>query len=74
MREVVNARDDVPRGGVAWRQPSRCFPPWRTIYGWFIRLGDAGTWESIHRLVTLDRERAEREASPSAVIIDGQSV
>ena len=37
--------------------------------------GDAGVWESVtHHLVMLDRERVGREASPSAAVIDSQSV
>ena len=75
MREIVNAVFYVLRGGIAWRLLPRCFPPWRTVYGWFIRLRDDGAWETInHHLVMLDRERTEREASPSAAIIDSQSV
>ena len=36
---------------------------------------DAGLWQSInHCLVMLDRERAGREASPSAAAVDSQSV
>lgn len=39
------------------------------------RFRDDGTWETInHHLVMLDRERAGREASPTAAVIDSQSV
>jgi transposase len=42
---------------------------------WFTRFRDDGIWESLnHQLVKRDRERAGREASPSAAIIDSQSV
>ncbi len=59
MREIVNAIFYVLRGGIAWRPLPRRFPPWRTVYGWFIPLRDDGVWESInHHLVMLDRERA----------------
>ena len=48
---------------------ARClthFPPHQTIYRWFTRFRDDGTWESLnHHLVMLDRERVGREASPS---------
>lgn len=75
MREIVNAISYVLRGGIAWRLLPHCFAPWRTVYEWFVRLRDAGTWETInHHLVMLDRERAGREASPSAAVIDSQSV
>src|SRR6202035_1539371 len=38
-------------------------------------ISDDGTWENLnHHLVMLDRERVGRESSPSAAIIDSQSV
>jgi putative transposase len=75
MREVVNAIFYVLRGGVPWRMLPEHFPPHQTTYRWFVRFRDSGLWESInHHLVMLDRERTGREASPSAAIIDTQSV
>ena len=51
------------------------FPPHQTTYRWFTRFRDDGTWETLnHHLVMLDRQRVGREASPSAAIIDSQSV
>jgi transposase len=50
-------------------------PPRQTVYGWFASFRDRGVWQRLnHRLVMLDRERAGREASPSAAVIDSQSV
>jgi transposase len=47
----------------------------RTVYRWFARLRDDGTWENInHHLVMLDRVRTGREASPTAAVVDSQSV
>jgi transposase len=75
MREVINAICYVLRGGIAWRLMPDTFPPWRTIYRWFARLRDDGTWETInHHLVMQDRERVGREASPTAAVMDRQSV
>ena len=75
MREVVNAISYVLRGGVAWRLMPRCFPPWRTVYRWFARFRDDGTWEVInHYLVMRDRERVGRGASPTAAVVDSQTV
>jgi putative transposase len=75
MREVVNAMCYVLRGGIAWRLMPDSFPPWRTVYRWFARLRDDGTWETInHHLVMRDRERSGREASPTAAVMDSQSV
>ena len=50
-------------------------PPWSTVYRWFAVWRDACVFERInHRLVMADRERVGRQASPSAAIIDSQSV
>ena len=52
-----------------------CFPPPHTVYRWFARWRDDGTWQAVnHHLVMLDRERVGREASPTAGVIDSQSV
>ena len=75
MREVINAIFFVLRGGIPWRMLPEHFPPHQTAYRWFMRFRDDGTWESLnHQLVMLDRERVGREASPSAAVIDTQSV
>ncbi|MGH7070247.1 MAG: IS5 family transposase [Acetobacteraceae bacterium] len=75
MRELINAIFFVLRGGCPWRMLPAHFPPHQTVYRWFTRFRDDGTWESLnHHLVMLDRERAGREASPSGAVIDTQSV
>ncbi len=75
MREIVSAIFYVLRGGIAWSLLPKDFPPTSTVYRWFARFRDDGTWERInHYLVMLDRERAGREASPTAAVIDSQSV
>jgi transposase len=75
MRAIVEAIFYVLRGGVPWRMLPKCFPPRQTVYGWFAAFRDAGVWEAMnHHLVMLDRERSGREASPSAAVIDSQSV
>jgi transposase len=75
MREMMNAIFYVLRGGMPWRMLPEHFPPHQTSYRWFTRFRDNGTWEALnHQLVALDRARAGREASPSAAVIDTQSV
>ena len=75
MRELMNALFFVLRGGCPWRMLPEHFPPHQTTYRWFTRFRDDGTWENLnHHLVMLDRERVGREASPSAAVIDSQSV
>lgn len=75
LREIVNAIFYVLRGGIAWRLLPSDFPPWSTVYRWFAAWRDAGLFETInHALLMADRERAGRQASPSAAIVDSQSV
>jgi transposase len=75
MREMLNAIFYMLRSGCPWRLLPDHFPPHQTTYRWFVRLRDDGLWESLnHHLVMLDRERVGREASPSAAVIDSQSV
>jgi transposase len=51
------------------------FPPWQTVYWWFRRFVRLLLFRTIHDVaVMIDRERAGREASPSAGVIDSQSV
>jgi len=75
MREMLNAIFCVLRSGCPWRLLPEHFPPHQTTYRWFVRFRDDGLWESLnHQFVMLDRERVGREASPSAAVIDSQSV
>ena len=75
LREMTNAIFYVLRSGCPWRLLPAHFPPHQTTYGWFVRLRDAGSWESLNQtLLMRDRERVGREASPSAAVIDCQSV
>lgn len=75
MREICNAIFYILRGGVPWRILPDCFPPRQTVDGWFAAFRDGVVWETLnYHLVVLDRERAGREASPTAAIIDSQSV
>jgi transposase len=54
---------------------TRSLPPHQTAYRWFTRFRDDGTWERLnHHLVALDRGRVGCEASPTAAVIDTQSV
>jgi hypothetical protein len=56
-----------------WQVIAPFMPP--PAKSWFVRFRDEGLWESLsHQLVMLDRERVGREASPSAAVIDSQSV
>ena len=50
-------------------------PPEGTVRSWFRRFRDEAVFERMARaLGSVDRERAGREASPSAAVMDSQSV
>jgi putative transposase len=75
MREVINGILYVLRSGCTWRMMPHDLPPWSTAWGFFRRWRKDGTWERIHdALRPRVREAAGREPTPSAAIIDSQSV
>lgn len=75
MREVINAILYVLRSGCPWRMIPHDLPPWSTVWGYFRRWRNDGTWERIdNALRPKVREMEGREPTPSAAIIDSQSV
>jgi len=75
-REIVEALLYLLRGGLPWRMlPPGLFPPMTTVQHYFYLWRDMGLWSSInHTLLMMAREAMGREASPSAGVIDSQSV
>ncbi len=75
LRLVVNALLYLLRTGCQWRMIPRDFPNWNTVRYHFDEWKRTGTWE---RLNTALREQArqavEREPTPTAGILDRQSV
>src|SRR5215210_5961614 len=58
-----------------WASLPKDLPPRSTVNDYFCRWNDDGTLDRIHHaLYVRCRELAEREASPTAAIIDSQSV
>lgn len=75
LREVVNALFYQLRNGGCWRDLPHDLPPWTTVYDQFRRWRNDGTIEVLHLdLRELMRQQSGREASPSAAILDSQSV
>jgi transposase len=75
LRAVVNALLYMLTTGCQWRQLPKEFPPFSTVQRFFYRWRDDGLWQQInHELVMRVREASGREASPSAGVIDSQSV
>jgi putative transposase len=75
LRRVMNAILYIASSGGAWRMLPKCFPPVSTVRGYFYAWRNSGLLITInHILVMTARQQAGREASPSAGVIDSQSV
>jgi transposase len=75
VREVVNGLMYVLSSGCQWRAIPKDLPPRSTVYDYFDLWSWDGTLDRIHDALYLRcREAASREASPTAAIIDSQSV
>ncbi len=75
IREILNGLLYVLSTGCQWRAIPTDLPPRSTIFEYFARWQADGTWRQLHTtLYVRCRAQAEREASPSACIIDSQSV
>ena len=79
------ARGGFPRGdqrgalsgafGLRVADAAHPFGPWQTVYGWFRELARRFLFQTIHDVeLMLDRERQSREHSPSAAVVDSQTV
>jgi len=74
-RSVLNAIIYVVRSGCPWRLLPHEFPNWKTVYGIFLCWRNEGTWQRIHdALRDMLRRCMGRKTSPSAAIIDSQTV
>ena len=75
IREVVNGLMYVLSTGCQWRAVPKDLPPSTTIHDYFRRWTDDRTLDRLHQaLYVRCRELADRAASPTAAIIDSQSV
>ena len=75
MRQILNGIFYVLRSGGAWRLLPHEYPPWSTVYDYFRKWRNAGIWEGMVRTLRERlREQSGRQATPSAGMIDSQSV
>lgn len=75
MRQVANGVMYVLSTGCQWRYLPKDLPPKSTVHGYLKRWEYEGTLQRIHyALYQQCREQVEREVSPTACIIDSQSV
>ena len=75
VREVVNGIMYILSTGCQWAALPKDLPPRSTVNGYFLRWDHDRTLERLHHALYVQcREQAGREASPTAAIIDSQSV
>jgi len=75
MRAVMNGVMYILSTGCQWRAIPKDFPSRSTVHRYFIWWQCDGVLDQIHDALYVEcRENAERDASPSACIIDSQSV
>jgi transposase len=74
-RDLINGLMYILSTGCQWRAIPKDLPPRSTLYNYFDLWSWDGTLERIHHALYVEcREAAGREASPTAAIIDSQSV
>lgn len=74
-REILNGILYIVRAGSAWHLMPHDLPPWLTCYHYFNLWSRNGTWKQLYTaLCEADRERVGREPTPSAAVLDSQSV
>ncbi len=75
IRSIINAIRYLLKSGCQWRMLPKEYPPWESVYGYVRRWRRTGKLDAIHEnLRGAVRVKAGRAATPSAGIIDSQSV
>ena len=74
-RRIINAILYWVRTGCQWRYLPKSFPNWSTVYGVFRKWRIWGLWKRINdKLREKVRKHASKKPTPTAAIIDSQSV
>jgi putative transposase len=75
MRAVINAILYIVVGGCQWRMLPRTYPKWKSVYDYFSRWRDDGTWQRIHDMLRAELRRSVgRDKHATAGCLDSQSV
>jgi putative transposase len=75
LRDVLDGIFYVVKGGVPWRMLPHDLPPWGTVHYYYRRWRLDGTWgEILDVLRTRLRHADGRQKSPSAAVVDSQTV
>lgn len=75
QREMLNTIVYVSRTGCSWRMLPHDLPPWKAVYAYFRKLTALNLWQTINNhLREQVRLSQARDAHPSTIIVDSQSV
>jgi len=75
IREIVNAIFYLNKTGCQWRAVPHDLPNWSTVHTYYRNWRLTGIWDRIHDALRAQVRRKEgREESPSAAIMDSQTV
>lgn len=75
IRSIINAIRYVMKSDYQCRLLPKEFPPWQTVYDYYLRWRKNGKWQEIHdALVNQVREKVGKKPTPTVGIIDSQSV
>jgi len=75
IREIVNAIFYLNKTGCQWRSLPHDLPNWSTVHTYYRNWRLTGIWDRIHDALRAQVRRKEgREESPSAAIMDSQTV
>ena len=74
-RSLVEAVLYILKTGCQWRMLPHDYPPHNTVWSFYRRARDKGTWDTVMKhLVKVTRKNAGRNENPSYALIDSQSV
>ena len=74
-RIILNALFYLIRAGCPWRLLPKDFPPFTTVQNQFYAWRDSGVWTQILAIFVMAAREAEgRQAAPTAIVVDSQSV
>ena len=75
LREVLNGIFYILCGGCTWRMMPDDFPAWKTVYHYFRLWRQVGVWQQMNQVLREKvRQKVGRQPTPSAAIVDSQSV
>ena len=75
LRDVVDAIFYIAQTGCQWRLLPKNFPPYTSVQRYFYAWRDSSVWQTINHVLLMEvREAAGIATSPTAGVIDSQSV